>query len=140
MSQSIHDQEDSLDEKILRDFHFHPPTINEEVHGELPKISNKAKIFIQSNLSENHFFRFGVAGGGCSGFNYLMDEDTEIKDDDIVFCDTPKAVIDSVSLKYLYGSIINMDDSFGKGLVVENPGAVQRCGCGTSFSFNPDVW
>ena len=44
MSQSIHDQEDSLDEKILRDFHFHPPTINEEVHGELPKISNKAKI------------------------------------------------------------------------------------------------
>ena len=53
----------------------------------IPKISNKAKIFIQSNLSENHFFRFGVAGGGCSGFNYLMDEDTEIKDDDIVFCD-----------------------------------------------------
>ena len=140
MSQSIHDQEDSLDEKILRDFHFHPPTINEEDHGELPKISNKAKIFIQSNLSENHFFRFGVAGGGCSGFNYLMDEDTEIKDDDIVFCDTPKAVIDSVSLKYLYGSIINMDDSFGKGLVVENPGAVQSCGCGTSFSFDPDVW
>ena len=82
MSQSIHDQEDSLDKKILRDFHFHPPTINEEVHGELPKISNKAKIFIQANLSENHFFRFGVAGGGCSGFNYLMDEDTEIKDDE----------------------------------------------------------
>ena len=140
MSQSIHDQEDSLEQKILRDFHFHDPIINEEVHGELPKISNKAKIFIQSNLSENHFFRFGVAGGGCSGFNYLMDEDTEIKDDDIVFCDTPKAVIDSVSLKYLYGSIINMDDSFGKGLIVENPGAAQSCGCGTSFSFDPDVW
>ena len=84
MSQSIHNQEDSLDNKILRDFHFHPPTINEEVHGELPKISSKAKIFIQSNLSKDHFFRFGVSGGGCSGFNYLMDEDTEIKDDDII--------------------------------------------------------
>ena len=140
MSQSIHNQTDSLEQKILRDFHFHEPIINKEVHGELPKITNKAKIFIQANLSENHFFRFGVAGGGCSGFNYLMDEDTEIKDDDIVFCDSPKAVIDSVSLKYLYGSVINMDDSFGKGLIVDNPGAVQSCGCGTSFSFDPDVW
>ena len=140
MSQSIHNQTDSLEQKILRDFHFHEPIINKEVHGELPKIANKAKIFIQANLSENHFFRFGVAGGGCSGFNYLMDEDTEVKDDDIIFCDTPKAVIDSVSLKYLYGSVINMDDSFGKGLIVDNPGAAQSCGCGTSFSFDPDVW
>ena len=140
MSQSIHNQTDSLEQKILRDFHFHEPIINKEVHGELPKITNKAKIFIQANLSENHFFRFGVAGGGCSGFNYLMDEDTEVKDDDIIFCDTPKAVIDSVSLKYLYGSTINMDNSFGKGLIVENPGAAQSCGCGTSFSFDPDVW
>ena len=79
MSQSIHNQTDSLEQKILRDFHFHEPIINKEVHGELPKISNKAKIFIQSNLSENHFFRFGVAGGGCSGFNYLMDEDNRSK-------------------------------------------------------------
>ena len=69
-----------------------------------------------------------------------MDEDTEVKDDDIVFCDAPKAVIDSVNLKYLYGSVINMDDSFGKGLIVDNPGAAQSCGCGTSFSFDPDVW
>ena len=33
-----------------------------------------------------------------------------------------------------------MDDSFGKGLIVDNPGAAQSCGCGTSFSFDPDVW
>ena len=50
-------------------------------------------------------------------------------------------MIDAVSIKYLYGSTINLDDNgFGKGLVVDNPGAVQSCGCGTSFSFDPDVW
>jgi len=142
MSQSIHNQTGSLDEKILRDFHFHPPTINEEVQGELPKISNKAKIFIQDNLEqENSFFRFGVSGGGCSGFNYLMDEDIDIKEDDIVFCETPKAIIDATSLKYLYGSTIDLtQNGFGKSLVVDNPGAAQSCGCGTSFSFDPDVW
>ncbi len=142
MSQSIYNRTESLEQKILRDFHFNAPTINEEVHGELPKLSNKAKIFIQDNLEkENSFFRFGVSGGGCSGFNYLMDEDTELKDDDIIFCEIPKAVIDSVSLKYLYGSTIDLtQNGFGKSLVVDNPGAAQSCGCGTSFSFDPDVW
>ena len=53
----------------------------------------------------------------------------------------PKAVIDSVSLKYLYGSIIDISDKgFGKTLVVDNPGAKQSCGCGTSFSFDSDLW
>ena len=80
MSESVYNQKDSLEEKILRDFHFHAPEINEEVHGELPKLTNKAKIFIQQTLQEkDSYFRFGVSGGGCSGFNYLMDEDTELK-------------------------------------------------------------
>ena len=143
MSQSAWEpKEITLDEKILRDFHFHAPEIDESLEGELPTLSNKAKIFIQSNFQqENSFFRFGVTGGGCSGFNYLMDEDTQIKDDDIIFSEMPKAVIDATSLKYLYGSIIDISDKgFGQTLIVENPGAKQSCGCGTSFSFDPSLW
>ena len=132
MSQSIHDQEDSLDEKILRDFHFHPPTINEEVHGELPKISNKAKIFIQSNLSENHFFRFGVAGGGCSGFKYSFSFDDSIKDDDVQF---ENALIDKASLEIINGSTIDFKvEMIGESFVINNPKATASCGCGLSFS------
>ena len=142
MSQSIHNLKESLDQKILREFHFNLPTINEEVQGELPKLTNKAKIFIQNNFEqENSFFRFGVTGGGCSGFNYLMDEDTKINEDDVAFCDAPKAIIDATSLKYLHGSIIDItQNGFGKSLIVENPGAKQSCGCGTSFSFDADMW
>mgnify|MGYP003681389811 FL=1 len=70
-----------------------------------------------------------------------MDEDIDIKENDIVFCEAPKAIIDATSLKYLYGSTIDLtQNGFGKSLVVDNPGAVQSCGCGTSFSFDPDIW
>jgi len=129
-----------LDNKILRDFHFNAPQINNEVQGTLPTITNKAKIFIESNLTPGSFFRFGIAGGGCSGFNYLLDEDTEQSEDDIIFCDLPKAVVDRESLKYLYGSIIELEEQgFGKNLVIENPGAKSSCGCGSSFNFDFDL-
>ena len=142
MSESVYNLKESLERKILRDFHFHPPEINEEVHGQLPKITSKAKIFIQANFEkDDSFFRFGVSGGGCSGFNYLMKEDSELSEDDIMFCDSPKSIIDNTSLKYLYGSIIDISDKgFGKSLIVDNPGAKQSCGCGTSFSFDPSIW
>ena len=142
MSQSVYDLKDSLEDKILRDFHFNPPEINKEVEGQLPKLTDKAKIFIETNFEkQGSFFRFGVSGGGCSGFNYLMDEDTDLTEEDVMFCESPKAIIDATSLKYLYGSVIDISDQgFGKSLVVENPGAKQSCGCGTSFSFDPNMW
>ena len=142
MSQSVYDLKDSLEDKILRDFHFNPPEINKDVEGQLPKLTDKAKIFIETNFEkQGSFFRFGVSGGGCSGFNYLMDEDTDLTEEDVMFCEAPKAIIDATSLKYLYGSVIDISDQgFGKSLVVENPGAKQSCGCGTSFSFDPNMW
>ena len=142
MSQSVYDLKDSLEDKILRDFHFNPPEINKDVEGQLPKLTDKAKIFIETNFEkQGSFFRFGVSGGGCSGFNYLMDEDTDLTEEDVMFCESPKAIIDATSLKYLYGSVIDISDQgFGKSLVVENPGAKQSCGCGTSFSFDPNMW
>ena len=142
MSQNVYELKESLEDKILRDFHFNPPEINKEVEGQLPKLTDNAKIFIETNFEkQDSFFRFGVSGGGCSGFNYLMDEDTDLTENDVMFCDVPKAVIDAASLKYLYGSIIDITDKgFGKSLVVENPGAKQSCGCGTSFSFDPNMW
>ena len=142
MSQIVKEYKDSLEDKILRDFHFNPPEINKEVEGQLPKLTDKAKIFIETNFEkQGSFFRFGVSGGGCSGFNYLMDEDTDLTEEDVMFCEAPKAIIDATSLKYLYGSVIDISDQgFGKSLVVENPGAKQSCGCGTSFSFDPNMW
>ena len=89
-----------LDRKILDDFHGFAPTIDKNFNGQLPTITPKAQIFITQNLlPEGQYFRFGVAGGGCSGFNYLFDVAEKPEADDVQFSDSPPALIDEVSLK-----------------------------------------
>lgn len=129
-----------LDRKILDDFHGFAPTIDSTYEGQLPTITPKAQIFITENLQDGQYFRFGVEGGGCSGFNYLFDVDSVVNDDDVTFSNSPPAIIDTMSLKYLYGSVIDLEDkNMNKMLKVENPGAKASCGCGTSFAFDEDL-
>lgn len=133
-------QEPTLEEKVLADFHGHAPIIDEEFHGELPSLTAKAKIYILTNLEPGQMFRFGVSGGGCSGFNYLFDVCEEWEDGDIKFCDDPPSVVDSESIKFLYGSTIDLvTNGMNKQLSVNNPGARASCGCGTSFAFDEDL-
>ena len=130
----------SLEEKVLADFHGNAPIINSEFDGKLPSLTAKAKIFILQNLEPNQFFRFAVSGGGCSGFNYLFEAVDVREDDDITFCTDPIAIIDPESLKFLYGSSIDLEDSgMNKMLKVVNPGAKASCGCGTSFAFDEEL-
>lgn len=84
----------------------------------------------------NLMLRVSVAGGGCSGFRYGFDFDTEVKDDDQVFeRDGVKLVIDEVSLELLGGSELDyVDDLIGSYFEVRNPNASSSCGCGASFS------
>ena len=133
-------REPTLEEKVLADFHGHAPIIDEEFHGELPGITAKARIYILTNLEPGQMFRFGVSGGGCSGFNYIFDVCEEWEDGDIKFCDNPPCVVDSESIKFLYGSTIDLvTNGINKQLSVDNPGARASCGCGTSFAFDEDL-
>ena len=130
----------NLDRKIIDDFHGNVPIFNEKVNGQLPTITPKAQIYITDILEKGQYFRFAVDGGGCSGFNYAFDIETNPRDNDIHFSKNPPAVIDDVSIKYLYGSIIDLDtSSLSKQLVVDNPGAKASCGCGTSFAFDESM-
>jgi len=130
----------SLFDKVLDDFHGNAPIIDESYSGKLPDITPKARIFITQNLEEGQYFRFGVTGGGCSGFNYGFDVDTEVKDEDVQFSDSPPAIVDKDSLQFLYGTVIDLEDrGMNKLLKVDNPGAKASCGCGTSFAFDEDL-
>tara|TARA_Y100000114_G_scaffold97722_1_gene90952 strand:+ start:237 stop:740 length:504 start_codon:yes stop_codon:yes gene_type:complete len=130
----------SLDEKILRDFHGFAPTIDEKYAGKLPTITPKAQIYITDTLKPGEYFRFGVNGGGCSGFTYILDVDKNIEDDDIKFSESPPSIVDTESIKYLYGCEIDLQDSaMNKMLVVKNPSAKASCGCGTSFAFDESL-
>lgn len=130
----------SLDEKILRDFHGFAPTIDKTYSGKLPTITPKAQIYISETLKPGEYFRFGINGGGCSGFSYILDIDNNISENDIQFSINPPSVIDNESIKYLYGSEVDLEDHMmNKMLKVNNPSAKSSCGCGTSFSVDEEL-
>jgi iron-sulfur cluster assembly accessory protein len=80
--------------------------------------------------------RVSVEGGGCSGFQYKFDLDTQVDDGDAVLeRDGAKVVIDPVSQQYMTGAEIDFVDSLiGASFQIRNPNATSSCGCGTSFS------
>jgi iron-sulfur cluster assembly protein len=84
---------------------------------------------------KDHALRVYIAGGGCSGHQYGMALEGNVRDSDFIFEQYGvKVAIDDVSLSYLRGSVINyIDDVMGSGFKIENPNATSTCGCGHSF-------
>ncbi|RFM27615.1 HesB/IscA family protein [Deminuibacter soli] len=104
-------------------------------------VSSSAKDYItnlmqQQNEPETAYLRVGVKGGGCSGLEYKMNFDSEVKENDEVYEDKGiKLVVDRMSLLYLYGTELDYSGGLnGKGLVFNNPNATRTCSCGESFA------
>ncbi len=80
--------------------------------------------------------RLSVDGGGCAGFQYKFELASACNDDDLqVTTDGVTLVIDSVSLPFVDGAIVDYVENLGgAAFQVRNPNAASNCGCGTSFS------
>jgi len=80
--------------------------------------------------------RLAVVGGGCSGFSYQMNFETETNAIDKVFeFEGLKVFVDQASLMYLRGTKIDFVESLaGSGFKFENPNVKSTCGCGSSFT------
>tara|TARA_E500000318_G_scaffold111992_2_gene133191 strand:- start:4688 stop:5014 length:327 start_codon:yes stop_codon:yes gene_type:complete len=90
----------------------------------------------EENLSDDYHIRVGVLGGGCSGLQYELSFDNQIREDDqVVDSDGMKIVVDRKSYLYLIGTELDFSSGLnGKGFVFNNPNATRTCGCGESFS------
>ena len=78
--------------------------------------------------------RVGVRGGGCSGFQYALAFDEQRAGDEVFEAQGLRILVDSPSLPYVRGSIIDYVDSLqGAGFKVDNPNVIAACGCGSSF-------
>lgn len=105
------------------------------------KLSERAAQEVQRFREEHKFgdemvLRIGVAGGGCSGFNYTLnfDENFDEKADSKYVCHGVEVVVDKKSSLYLDGTTVDWYESLEKqGFTFENPNAVKSCGCGSSF-------
>ena len=81
--------------------------------------------------------RFGLSGGGCSGYKYIIEfEETPDTEDLIYNSGEIKVFLNPIHLDKLKNSIIDWKDSLMEsGFHIENPQANRSCGCGKSISF-----
>ncbi len=98
-------------------------------------IKQLKKIQSEQNLSNDHFLRVGVKGGGCSGFSYVLGFDLKKENDDEFIVEDVKVVMNRAHAIYLLGMEIDFLDGLqNRGFTFNNPNAESTCGCGTSFS------
>ena len=94
------------------------------------------RVQVEQKFEDDMFLRIGVAGGGCSGFNYTLSFDNAFNEQaDSKFDQHGVAVVvDKKSALYLDGTTVDWYDGLEKrGFTFENPNAVKTCGCGSSF-------
>ncbi|MDG3006237.1 HesB/IscA family protein [Paludisphaera mucosa] len=93
------------------------------------------KIITDQSLPEGTVLRIGVQGGGCSGFSYSLNFDTDTSERDRVAEQHGiKLAVDKKFDPYLDGTVLDFFDGLEKrGFVFNNPNVVKSCGCGSSF-------
>ena len=105
-----------------------------------PAAANAVEELFAKRDLEGYALRVFVSGGGCSGFQYGMALEDNIRDTDIVYEQHGvKIVVDDVSINYLNGATVDyVDEVMGSGFKIENPNAMSTCGCGSSFKTSDD--
>ena len=85
--------------------------------------------------------RVFVSGGGCSGLQYGMALDDQVRpEDEVVEQEGVRILVDDWSANYLRGSEIDyVSGLMGAGFTVHNPNAVHSCSCGHSFDTGDDA-
>lgn len=101
-----------------------------------PTAVGKVKEIMAGQQPQPLGLRLSVVGGGCSGFSYQMNFETEANPIDKTFeFDGLKVIIDQASLMYLDGTRVDYVETLsGAGFKFENPNVKSTCGCGSSFT------
>ena len=109
-------------------------TITSEAAGRL------LALMQEKQLGEEFALRVFVSGGGCSGLQYGMTFDDQIREGDAEMSESGlRVLIDPISMRYLQGASIDYADSLmGGGFKIDNPNAAASCGCGHSFRSKED--
>jgi iron-sulfur cluster assembly accessory protein len=93
------------------------------------------KMHAKEGLGADRGMRIGVVGGGCSGFQYSLNFDTQKEGDRVTDFGGVLVFVDEISLPYIAGTTLDyVEGLHGAGFRFDNPRASRTCGCGSSFS------
>lgn len=97
---------------------------------------NRIEQLAKLDSNSRAILRVIVNSGGCSGLMYEYELGSDYTDEDYVIeQNNVKIVIDSLSQKYMDGSIIDFIEELGNSYFsIRNPKASSKCGCGNSFN------
>jgi iron-sulfur cluster assembly protein len=102
---------------------------------------SQLKSLLEKEGNPELALRVFVSGGGCSGLQYGMAFDDNVRPgDELVEQNGVRVLVDDFSVPYIRGSEIDYVDSLmGAGFTVHNPNAVRSCSCGHSFDAGDDA-
>ena len=106
-------------------------TITEKAAGEIQRVISEQKF------PDGTVLRIGVAGGGCSGFQYSLgfDNQSDAAKDHVTEQHGVRVAVDKKSALFLDGTTVDFHEGIERrGFTFNNPNAVKSCGCGSSFS------
>ena len=95
-----------------------------------PTAVQAVKDLLEQRNIEGYALRIYVAGMGCSGIQYGMALDNNIREEDETYeYDGVTAIVDEVSIQYMRGSTIDfVNDGMGSGFKIDNPNEIPGCG------------
>lgn len=113
----------------------------EEVINISPAAVKAVQDIIDEKGMDGHGLRIYVSGSGCSGIQFGMALDDNIKDTDTtVETDGVKVIVDHQSLEYARGASVDFinDPQKGTGFVINVPHQAEHggCGCGNNEEEN----
>jgi iron-sulfur cluster assembly accessory protein len=96
-----------------------------------PSAVQAVRDLLEKRKLQGYALRVFVSGGGCSGIQYGMALEGNIRPQDLLNeFDGVKVVVDEVSINYLRGSTVDYVESMmGNGFKIDNPNPNTPCGC-----------
>ena len=100
------------------------------------EFTKSALSTLKESIDESDFIRIAVVGGGCSGFMYNMEVESEPLNSDVVLeFDGVKVCLDLQSSFMLSETTVDYESTLAQsGFKFINEQATKSCGCGKSFS------
>lgn len=93
---------------------------------------------LQKRGTPQSAIRFGIRGGGCTGYSYMFRfEDGDPRaNDHVIDAHGVRLFVDPKSMLLIRGTRIDFETGIrGHGFRFENPNVKDSCGCGESINF-----